>query len=307
MLLGSHNVFTKSPRRVWGNGTGVTARANWGGSGALRNRDWVLWVYAALPNGYTPPGCWSMARKSGGIASHNELSGLGDVDAANLAGGRNGTATIAGLGSLSGVGTLVVSALATLAGTGAVSQATASALAHATATLLGTGSVSAAGFVVTVLSALATLTGTGTVSQAALGALTGATSTLSGQGAVSAVIQALGNVSAEIVVSYNPDADAIAAAVWNSIAADFNDAGTMGEKLNDAGSAANPWTEVIEGSLTATQVMRLLLAVAAGRTVITDNGDGTATVAFRDQANTTDRVEATMDGSERTTVTLDPD
>jgi hypothetical protein len=40
--------------------------------------------------------------------------------------------------------------------------------------------------------------------------------------------------------------------------------------------------------------------VAAGQTTI----DG-STVAFRDQADTKDRVTATMTGSERTTVALD--
>ena len=47
-------------------------------------------------------------------------------------------------------------------------------------------------------------------------------------------------------------------------------------------------------------LLRLLLAVAAGKTTI----DG-STVAFRDQADTTNRVLAEMTGSERTIVTLD--
>lgn len=35
----------------------------------------------------------------------------------------------------------------------------------------------------------------------------------------------------------------LASAVWNSLAASFDEAGTMGEKLNDAGSASNPWSD----------------------------------------------------------------
>jgi hypothetical protein len=35
---------------------------------------------------------------------------------------------------------------------------------------------------------------------------------------------------------------AIAAQVWNSSAASFNESGTMGNKLNAAGTAGDPWT-----------------------------------------------------------------
>lgn len=31
-------------------------------------------------------------------------------------------------------------------------------------------------------------------------------------------------------------------AVWNAIASDYNNSGTMGNKLNGAGSAGDPWT-----------------------------------------------------------------
>jgi hypothetical protein len=64
--------------------------------------------------------------------------------------------------------------------------------------------------------------------------------------------------------------------------------------------AAAVWAEVLESGLDAQDVMRVLLAVAAGKTDIV----GT-TVTFRDQADTKDRVTATMTGSERTTVAID--
>jgi hypothetical protein len=79
----------------------------------------------------------------------------------------------------------------------------------------------------------------------------------------------------------------------------------MGEKLNDAGSGSNPWTEVIESGLTAAEVLRIILAVQAGKTNIVDNGGGSATVTFRDVADTKNRVEADMQDSERIDVTLD--
>jgi hypothetical protein len=99
--------------------------------------------------------------------------------------------------------------------------------------------------------------------------------------------------------------EGLAEAVWNSIAADFNSPGTMGEKLNDSGSASNPWTEVIESGYSAAELLRLLVAVAAGKTDIIDLGGGLATVKFRDIADTKDRITASMTNSERTTVTRD--
>lgn len=48
-------------------------------------------------------------------------------------------------------------------------------------------------------------------------------------------------------------------------------------------------------------------AVLAGKTAIVDHEDGTATVTFRDLGDTTARVVADLDGSERTDITLTPD
>ena len=75
----------------------------------------------------------------------------------------------------------------------------------------------------------------------------------------------------------------------------------MGEKVN-----SSSWNEVIESGYTAAEVMRILAAVAVGKTTITDLGGGNATVAFRDQADTKNRILADMTGSERTDITLDP-
>jgi hypothetical protein len=63
----------------------------------------------------------------------------------------------------------------------------------------------------------------------------------------------------------------------------------------------------IEPGLSVREVLRLLLAVAAGKTDIVPGAGASATVRFRDPADTTDRVVATMAGSERVAVTLDPD
>lgn len=45
--------------------------------------------------------------------------------------------------------------------------------------------------------------------------------------------------------------EGLAAAVWEALATEFNNAGTMGEKLNDAGSAGNPWAALLVDNTTA--------------------------------------------------------
>ena len=66
--------------------------------------------------------------------------------------------------------------------------------------------------------------------------------------------------------------------------------------------AAAVWAYVVEGAYTAVQVYRIIAAVLAGEST----GGGTTSVAFRDIADSKNRVSATVDGDgNRTAVTLD--
>jgi len=114
--------------------------------------------------------------------------------------------------------------------------------------------------------------------------------------------RAVGHLAGDITPYTTLSPENLAAAVWNAVAGDFNDTGSMGEKVNDAGSAANPWTEVIESGYTAAEILRVLAAVAAGKKSV-DGG----TVTFRDLGDTKDRVTGTVANSERTAVTLEVD
>ena len=75
--------------------------------------------------------------------------------------------------------------------------------------------------------------------------------------------------------------------------------------LNDptaAAVAASVWAEVIEGSYTATQLLRLLAAASGGKL----SGAATTNVLIRDVNDSKDRVDATVDvNGNRTAVTLD--
>ncbi len=60
--------------------------------------------------------------------------------------------------------------------------------------------------------------------------------------------------------------------------------------------------DVIEGSLTLRQAIRIYLAALAGKSA----GGGTATITFRDNADSKNRISATVDSDgNRTAVTLD--
>jgi hypothetical protein len=93
----------------------------------------------------------------------------------------------------------------------------------------------------------------------------------------------------------------VASAVWAATAGDNNNIGTMGEKLNDAGSAANPWTEVIESGFTAAEILRLLASHAAGAAT----GLEGATPRFKSLDGTKTRIDGTYAAGERGITNLD--
>lgn len=83
--------------------------------------------------------------------------------------------------------------------------------------------------------------------------------------------------------------------------ADASDIAAAIAALNNI-SVANILAGVIEGSLTLKDVLRLILAADTGKS----SGGGTTTVTFRDNADTKNRISATVNSSgNRTAVTLD--
>jgi hypothetical protein len=238
------------------------------GSASISNK-------AGFPNGATHPYSWSLGIKAGGLSSYNSsniaFSATADLLSVKTMDGSSSISfTSAGdLGlviSLDGTSSITFTSTADLDGIAQITGS--SSIVFSSAADLGT---------------LTALAGTSTITFSSDANLTG--------------IARLDGTSGG-APELSPEG--LAAAVWSAVAGDYNAAGTMGEKLNDAGSAANPWTEVIESGYTAEEILRILLAVAAGKTTISGSD-----VAFRDVADTKDRVAASMTGSERTTVTLD--
>ena len=175
---------------------------------------------AAMPWGHNHPYQITMPLKAGGIASFRGVAGAGTTTAA-INGGKNAAAALTGAGSLSAVGDKLATLFASLAGSGTISNAAAVAYLNLAAQLAGSGDLAGA----------ATAIGR-------------AAAALSGDGDLAGLATALGELEATIVVTGDLLNSAnVASAVWGALAAANNTGGTMGEKLNDAGSAANPWTE----------------------------------------------------------------
>lgn len=228
------------------------------------------------------------------------LSGNGDLAAA-LAGAVDMQIAMAGNGDMTALANLIISMSADFTGSGDLA---ASISGGVTMSIDFDG----AGDMVAAINGRrnmsADFTGSGDMS-ADLYGIGNMLCALTGTGDLDALIAAYGDMSIDISTAGSGlSVGAIVDGVWNAVAANYDDAGTMGEKLNAAGTAGDPWTGLIEGSLTAGDVMRILLSVAAGETTIVDNGGGAATVTFKSQDGTINRIVATMDGSERTQITI---
>lgn len=232
----------------------------------------------AVPSGYYSPGWVVQPLQSGGMSSFLALTGEGDLSASVLA-VRLALADLTGSGDLTAEGSLVVQLVAALVGSGTITNADVQAFLAAVAALSGSGTISAA-----------TATGLGELLSA-----------LTGSGLAAGTFTGIGELSADIVSFGALTVEGMREAVWSAAAASYDEPGTMGEKMNDAGSASNPWNEVIESGFTAAEILRILAGVVAGKS----SGQPTAPV-FRDLGDTKDRVSGTVDAQgNRTGVTID--
>lgn len=229
MLLGNYNVFNSSPGRAIGGPTDPRIVRKSGTGIAFYTGDHLIageTDKSAFSCGYAPPYSWILPPKAGGLSAHNQAS-VTLAPTAQLAGGLPG----------SGSSTITLTATATggliVSGSGS-----------ATITLSPTGTLIS----VAAGSGSAAISLSGTALIGALAGVTGASSiTLSPTAAIRAVGYLAGQSTNE--TEFSPDA--LARAVWDALAADFNTAGTMGEKMNSAGSAGDPWTTAMPGAYAA--------------------------------------------------------
>lgn len=255
MLLGNYNQWNANSGRSIGGPTDPTLYFK---GGIRRNfflQDDATNIAqirkAATPTGYRHPYAYVMPIDAGGIASINTILCDADIAGANLAGGLNAVAALTASGDLSATMQLIVSAVAVITATGDLTG-NLNAIAPLAATITGGGSLTAT-----------------------LQALGNAVAAITASGALTGTVRATGTLEALITSQTELSPEALAAAVWNAVAAEFNAVGTMGEKLNAAGGGANPadiadavWDEILSGHTVAgssSQVVKAIKAlVAAG-------------------------------------------
>lgn len=343
-LIGNYSVLTKDPGRSFGGSTISDSRANFNKPSPARNLHFQdhqptanYIQLAAIPNGYVPPYCWRIAQETGGMATYVTIQGIA-TQTGNLAGGLNAVAPVTGSGNISNAnGSMLIAAIAALSGAG-ITNANISALIGGLANLTGAGNISSANLaglvsgvsalvasgditnanMQSILSAAANLAGSGNISNANMVGGIAAVAALVGSGTLAAPIVGIFNMatgltgSGDLTAALKALANAVGALTGaGTTSASASAPGTLsadiivtGSVLNTANVASAVWDAVATGSFTYHEIMKVLAAVAAGKTTIVPLGSGTATVTFRDLDDTKDVVDATMNGSERVTVII---
>lgn len=242
--------------------------------------------------------------------------GIGDLTAAltgsgGLAGAMTGLVDMGigmdGSGGLSGEALLVIAMLCDMAGSGGLS---ASVLGSIEMALAAAGSGTLAADINGRYDTAVAMAGSGGLvgSMSAFGNMVAA---LQGSGDLDATIAAFGDMSIDIVVTGTGlTTSNVGQAVWDALATVNNNTGTMGEKLNLAGSGGVDydalkdaiWQAEIEGTWSAEELLRLFASVLVGKV----SGANTSVETFRDIDDTKNRVTASVDASgNRTGIVLD--
>lgn len=110
-----------------------------------------------------------------------------------------------------------------------------------------------------IVDALATISGSGNV-VSSITALANLVATITSGGSVSeSDLRALAYISATISPFTELSPENLATSVWNAVATEFNNSGTMGERVNDAGAGGDPWaTDIEDGGYTGNQAGKKL-------------------------------------------------
>lgn len=229
-LIGNCSLLHKSPAKYLTGTVGFNDRANWNKPGMMRSRGNLsissLWKYDAIPSGFYAGRAFFPPQTAGRIAARTSLT----VSAA-----------------ASGAQGLPGSAMASMAiGAAAVGGLIAAGVANATMTIGGSANI--AGLAAGVANATLTIGGS-----AQIGAITwgvaNATMTISG----SAQPSALGYMTASTMNDSILTPAGITAAVWSALKTDYNNAGSMGNALNNASAGGVDYAALAAAILAAAQ------------------------------------------------------
>ena len=220
--------YTAFPGRTIGAVSGIAQQTDmlplWS---AKRNQTAAFGTLAAIPDGTTHPVSWLMALRAGRISS------------------RNATVTF----TVNGSGTMARPAVGSTSITFDVPAALLELIVSADGNISISFSLSAT------LAAAVPLAGdssiTFTVNNATLGAIIDAVANSSFQFILAGTQTAIGNLAGDITPFTPLSPQSLAGAVWAALSADYNATGTMGNKLNSAASAGDPWSTALPGSYAA--------------------------------------------------------
>ncbi len=189
---------------------------------------------ASIPTGTQPPYSWLLAPKGGELSSTTHIVGTGGFSG-SLTLGKVMEADLAGAGEVTSSMSLITSLLADLAGSGSISGSLSLTLGLA-ANLAGSGDMAGA-----------------------LKLLVPLAASLTGAGAITGNLKGNADMVANIFVnSGTATVNELVAGVWSALAADYNESGTMGQKLNGAGSAGDPWTTDLSSYNTSNTAGKIL-------------------------------------------------
>lgn len=265
-LLGNYTVLHRSPAKFLTGTIGYGERSNWGKPGMILSRENDdLWAFDATPSGFYFGKAYYPPRQAGRISSAFTIR----VDA-------SGVGALARPGTV--LGSFTVQALA-------VGGLIAGGVANASFTVTGAANIAglAAGRTTSVLRINAT-------------AIAGA----SAFGVANSLVRvtgylqpyALGYMKASTVDNTVLTAESISAKVWSALAAVNNTPGTMGARLNGAGSItpAEVWQYIIESGYSAQDMMKIFTAVLSNT-----SENNPSNTAFKSIDGTKTRVTAAVD------------
>ena len=190
----------------------------------------------SFPTGTNPPYSLIMGDKGTLLSSTTTIIGTG-VTTSAMAMGLAAQSALTGSGTISGSLSLIIQLACDLLASGDISASLVGKLEMASA-LAGSGDLTAS-----------------------LNLIAFVVSELTGSGTMSGTFFGTASLSADISSSSTLSPENLAAAVWNSIAASFNTAGTMGNKMNSAASAGDPWSTPLPGSYLSTEAGGILAQI----------------------------------------------
>ena len=226
-LLGNYSVLNRTPGRFTSGTVLAQNRCNFGTSGAIRNFYSHAGLFASLPDGYSAPYSWSMAQAIGAMSSFTDAGGV-ITPLGNLAGGYNLTGSASSVliytnAQLDQIVSLICSALLSATSTNANLSASVNAQASSVMSMVTSANI---GAIVSILAS----------SNSAI--------------TINAIISALAHMNAEAGGPPVLSPEGLANAVWSKDISEFMDTNTSGRKLNDSGSATNPWSAPLSSNNT---------------------------------------------------------